>query len=81
MRTAGQEKRLRLTLVLRETNVESGEAESLTPTLIDSFSVFKPLGMMPRHGSLRCSVIASKKTTKKKQEKDNESLKGGSSSR
>lgn len=37
VRIAGQEKRLRLILVLRETNVESGSAESLTPTLIERF--------------------------------------------
>lgn len=57
MRKAGQEKRLRLILVLRATNVESGSAESLTATLIEK--VFT-LGMMPCNGSLRCSMIASK---------------------
>lgn len=40
VRIAGQEKRLRLILVLRETNVESGSAESLTPTLIERFLFF-----------------------------------------
>ena len=51
-------KRLRLILVLRATNVESGPAESSTTTLIEGFFT---LGMMPFNGSLRCSMIGLKR--------------------
>lgn len=45
-------KRLRLVLVLRETNVESGPAEKSTTTLIEGIY----FGNDAFHGSLRCMI-------------------------